>query len=294
MPNLGSAAAWPVQPVQVFLIVLAALLYQRGSRRRGPGYRAASERRWRAAAFYGGLLSVVIALDTPVDPLAERLFSVHMAQHLLLLVVAPALIVLSAPWLRLWQPLPLGFRRTVAKNIARSQWSAPLRFLGRLLSRPVPAFILFCAVLLVWHVPSFYDATLSNQNVHEAEHATFFAAGLLFWLQVLDSPPVHARLTYGRRAVYLMGATLVSWVLAIVLAFAHHPLYSGYAHLAHRPGGLSALADQQIAAGVMWVPGSIPFTIAIIWALYRWLEPTPEPRILAGRNGHRLRAAGGH
>jgi cytochrome c oxidase assembly factor CtaG len=161
------------------------------------------------------------------------------------------------------------------------------------LSRPVPAFVLFCAALLLWHVPSLYDATLSDQNVHELEHATFFAAGLLFWLQVLDSPPVHARLTYGRRAVYLMGATLVSWVLAIVLAFAHHPLYSGYAHLAHRPGGLSALADQQIAAGVMWVPGSIPFTIAIIWALYRWLEPTPEPRILAGRNGARKEHAYG-
>ena len=287
MPSLGSPAAWPLEPVPVFLIVLAGLLYLRGSRRRGPGYRAASERRWRAAAFYGGLLSVVVALDTPVDPLAERLFAVHMAQHLLLLVVAPALIVLSAPWLRLWQPLPLGFRRTVAKTIARSRWCAPLRLLGRLLSRPLPALVLFSAVLLVWHLPSLYDATLSNQNVHEAEHATFFAAGVIFWLQVLDSPPVHARLTYGQRAVYLMGATLVSWVLAIVLAFANHPLYGGYAQLTHRPAGLSALADQQIAAGVMWVPGSIPFTIAIIWALYRWLEPTPEPRLLAGRNGHR-------
>lgn len=293
MPSLGSAAAWPVEPVPVFVIVSAALLYLRGSRRRGPGYRAASERRWRAAAFYGGLLSVVIALDTPVEPLADRLFSVHMTQHLLLLVVAPALIVLSAPWLRLWQPLPLGFRRTVAKNIARKRWSAPLRFLARVLSRPVPAFVLFCAVLLVWHVPSLYDATLSNPNVHEVEHATFFAAGLLFWLQVLDSPPVHARLTYGMRAVYLMGATLASWVLAIVLAFAQEPLYAGYVHLAHRPGGLSALADQQIAAGVMWVPGSIPFTIAILWALYRWLEPTPEPRMLGGRNGARKEHAYG-
>jgi putative membrane protein len=294
MPSLGSPAAWPVQPVEVFIIVLAAVLYGRGSRRRGPGHRAVSERRWRAAAYYGGLLSVVMALNTPVDPLAERLFSVHMAQHLLLLVVAPALIVLSAPWLRLWQPLPLGFRRTVAKSIARSRWLAPLRLLGKLLWRPVPAFVLFCAVLLAWHIPSLYDATLSNQYVHELEHATFFVAGLLFWLQVLDSPPVHAHLGYGRRAVYLMGATLVSWVLAIVLAFAHHTLYAGYAHLAHRPGGLSALADQQLAAGVMWVPGSIPFTIAIIWALYRWLEPTPEPRILAGRNGHRLGTASGH
>ena len=129
--------------------------------------------------------------------------------------------------------------------------------------------------------------------MHEFEHATFFGAGILFWLQLIDSPPVHARLTYGRRAVYTIAATLVSWVLAIVLAFARNPLYSGYAHLVHRPGGLSALADQQIAGGVMWVPVSIPFTIAIVWALYRWLEPTPDAA-LARRNGHKLLVPGGH
>ena len=293
MPSLGSAAAWPIQP-PFFVVVAAAILYARGGRRRGPGYRAAPERRWRAAAFYGGLLSLVVALDTPLDPLSDRLFAAHMTQHVVLLVVAPALIVLSAPWLRIWHPLPLGLRRTVAKSVARGRWAAPLRLLAGFLSRPLPVFVLFGGVLLVWHIPSLYDATLSNQGVHGAEHATFVLAGILFWLQVLESPPVYARLTYGRRAVYLIAGTLVSWVLAIVLAFARRPLYGGYAHLLHRPGGLSALADQQLAAGVMWVPGSIPFTIAIIWALYRWLEPTPEPRILAGRNGHRLRAAGGH
>ena len=76
-----------------------------------------------------------------------------------------------------------------------------------------------------------------------------------------------------------------------MLAFASSPLYQAYAGLAHRPGGLSALADQELAAGMMWVPGSIPFTIAIVWALYRWLEPTPEPSAVERRNGHRLRPA---
>ena len=89
----------------------------------------------------------------------------------------------------------------------------------------------------------------------------------------------------------MTAALLVGWVLAIVLAFAPSPLYPAYASLAHRPGGLSALGDQQIAAGVMWVPGSIAFTIAFVWALYRWLEPTPEPSAVERRNGHRLRPA---
>jgi cytochrome c oxidase assembly factor CtaG len=277
-----------------FLVLAAAVLYWLGGKRHGPGHRVAAERRWRSVAFYGGLLSIVIALDTPLDPLADKLFAAHMTQHILLLMVAPPLVVLSAPWLRLWQPLPLGFRRTVAKSIARDRWAAPLRRLGRLLSRPLPAWIAFNAVLVAWHVPALYDATLSSQAVHDFEHATFLVTGLLFWLQVLDSPPVRSHLRYGQRAVYLTAALLVSWVLAIVLAFATTPLYSAYSQLAHRPGGLSAYADQQIAAGVMWVPGSIPFTIAIIWALYRWLEPVPDEAIVARRNGHHVRTAAGH
>jgi cytochrome c oxidase assembly factor CtaG len=208
-------------------------------------------------------------------------------------MVAPPLIVLSAPWLRLWRPLPLGFRRTVAKGVARGWWAAPLRALGRLLSRPVPAWIAFNGVLVAWHLPALFDLTLSNEAVHDLEHATFLVAGVLFWLQVIDSKPVRARLGYGARAVYLTGALLVSWVLALVLAFASTPLYDAYAQLTNRPGGLSAIADQQLAAGMMWVPGSIPFTIAIVWALYRWLEPTADPSVAARRNGQRLRHAGG-
>jgi putative membrane protein len=293
VPSLTSAAAWPVE-APFFLTLAAGLLYWLGRARRGPGHRDSHERRLRDAAFYLGLLSILVALDSPLDPLADTLFAAHMTQHVLLLVVAPPLIVYSAPWLQLWQPLPLGFRRTLAKSIARDRWAAPLRAAGKLLSRPLAAWIAFNGVLVAWHVPALYDATLSSQAVHDLEHATFLGAGVLFWLQVIDSPPVRSRLAYAARAVYLTAALLVSWVLAIVLAFASTPLYSAYAHLAHRPGGISALADQQFAAGVMWVPGSIPFTIAIIWALYRWLEPVPDPEQLARGNGYRLRAAGGH
>lgn len=293
MPSLTSAAAWPVQ-APFFLVLAAALLYALGGRRPGPGHRETGERRLRSAAFYGGLLTIVVAVDTPLDPLADKLFAAHMTQHILLLMVAPPLIVMSAPWLRLWQPLPLGFRRTVAKSVARGAWAAPLRALGRLLSRPLPAWILFNGVLVAWHVPALFDATLSNQAVHDFEHATFLVAGLLFWLQAIDSPPVRAHLALGLRTVYLTTALLVSWVLAIVLALASSPFYGAYADLAHRPGGLSALADQQIAGGVMWVPGSIPFTIAVIWAFYRWLDPGADESFTARRNGHRLRTAGHH
>ncbi len=294
MPSLTSAAAWPVEP-PLFLVLAVGLLYWLGGRRQfAARHRSRLERRSREAAFYLGLLTILAALDSPLDPLAAKLFAAHMAQHVLLLTVAPPLLLFGEPLLRIWRPLPLGFRRSVAKAVARRRWAAPLRSAGRLLTRPVPSFALFNGMLLAWHVPALYDATLRSQPVHDLEHALFVATALLFWAQAIESKPLHARLDQLRRTVYVTGALLVSWVLAIVLAFAPSPLYSAYAALPSRPGGLSALGDQQLAAGVMWVPGSIAFTIAIFLSFYRWLDPEPDRALTMRRNGGPLGAAGHH
>ncbi|MHB8644042.1 MAG: cytochrome c oxidase assembly protein [Gaiellaceae bacterium] len=270
----------------LFIVLAAGVLYWSGTRQLR---RRTVESRARTAAFYGGLLTILVALDSPLDGLAGKLFAAHMAQHVLLLTVAPPLLLLGEPSLRLWHPLPLGFRRSVAKSVARGGWAAPLRRLGHLLVRPVAAFVLFTGVLVLWHIPALYDATLRNQSVHDLEHVLFVSTALLFWMHVVGSKPLRSKLDDLERAVYVTGALLVGWVLAIVIAFAPSPLYAPYASLPSRPGGLSALADQQLAAGIMWVPGSIAFTIAIVVSLYRWLEPAPSPR----SNG-RLRAAGSH
>lgn len=273
MPPLTSAAAWPIEPVVVAPLLLAALLYWQGGRLRVSPRRAGFASRARAAAFYCGLLAILLAVDSPLDPLADSLFAAHMTQHVLLLVVAPPLIVLAAPWSRLWQPLPLSVRRTLARGIVCSPRTRLLRSAAHAVALPLTAWLLFDVNLLVWHLPALYDLTLRNQAVHELEHALFFFTGLLFWAQVFESPPFRARLDWLWRVAFVTTGMLVGWVLAVVLAFAPAPLYPAYATLTSRPGGLSALADQRIAAGVMWVPGSIPFTIAFIVFLYRWLEP---------------------
>jgi putative membrane protein len=248
-------------------VVLAAGLYHLGGRW-GSGRRRRSGD-LRAVWFYAGLATVLLAVDSPLDTLSERSFAAHMAQHVLLLTVAPPLIVLAAPWPRLWRPLPLRFRRSLARFVVRDPRARPLRAAARALGGPAVAWLAFDANLVLWHLPALYDATLRDPVVHDAEHLLFLGTGLLLWAQVLDSPPLHARLDDLRRAGYLALATLVSWALAVVLAFAPHPLYRPYAALVHRPGGLSALADQHIAAGVMWVPGSLAFTIAIVAFLLR-------------------------
>jgi cytochrome c oxidase assembly factor CtaG len=256
-------------------VVAAAALFHLGGRW-GSGRRRRRDR-VRAACFYAGLATIVVALESPLDALADRSFAAHMAQHVLLLTVAPPLVVLAAPWARLWRPLPLGFRRTVARFVVRDPRGRPLRRAGRALARPAVAWLAFDANLVLWHLPSLYDATLRSRPVHDCEHLLFLGTGLALWAQVIDSPPLRSRLDDLRRAGYLALATLVSWALAVVLAFAPHPLYAPYAALAHRPGGLSALADQQIAAGVMWVPGSLAFSIAIVVFLLR-LTAADAPR----------------
>lgn len=282
MGFLTSAANWPLEP-PLAAVALAAVLYAFGVQRRASARRRV-ERRWRAVAFYLGLLSVVAALDSPIAAYDDRFFSVHMTQHLLLMTVAPPLIVLGRPWAPIWQVLPLGLRRAVAGELARGSWTAPLRAGERVVAQPVPTWLLASGVLVVWHVPRLYDATLTNGAVHYLEHALLFSTSLLLWLQLIDSPPFHARLDRFQRAVYGTAALAVGWILAIVLAFASAPLYESYAQHA-QDSRLSALADQQLAAGVLWVPGSIALTVAICINFYLWLDPL---------DGRRARLAGQH
>jgi putative membrane protein len=227
--------------------------------------------RSRALMFYAGLLTIVIALATPIETLSKQLLWVHMIQHLLLLTVAAPLIVLGAPWMSLWRPLPLGLRRTVAGTLARASYLAPLRALCHVLARPLGAWLAFSVNLVLWHLPALYDLTLRNIDVHVLEHITFLAFGILLWAQVIASPPAKPTLSYPGRIGYMVAAMITNVGLSMYLAFGSAPLYAPYAQLAHRPGGISALADQQIGAGIMWSAGDLPFGIAIALLVQGWL-----------------------
>jgi cytochrome c oxidase assembly factor CtaG len=259
-----SWSGWSVQPPLAYVVV-AALLYWLGGR----GYRRAGSEPLRTAAFIAGLGTIVLALESPLDGYADQLFWAHMVQHILLLTVAPPLILLGRPWPRMWRALPVQSRRTAARTLARSRWTAPLRAAVR----PWPAWLLFNVTLVAWHVPGAYDATLRSNTIHDLEHAMFFFTGLLFWARVVDPGPLRPRLVWPLRIAYVTGAMVVGWMLAIALVLYPEPLYSHYAALAHRPGGITAMTDQQLAGGVMWVPGSLAYGLAIMIGFYRWLEP---------------------
>ena len=262
-----SVGGWSIEPPLAY-VAIAAALYWIGGRSRRP----ASGDQIHTAAFVAGLTTIVLALDSPLGGYADKLFWAHMAQHVLLLTVAPPLILLGRPWPRMWRALPLRWRTTVGRTLARARWTAPVRALAR----PWPAWLLFNATILGWHVPGAYDATLRFGAVHQLEHAMFFFTGVLFWARVIDPGPLRPRLTWLARITFVVGAMIVGWGLAIALVLVPDPLYAPYALLAHRPGQITALADQQIAGGIMWVPGSLAYAITFVIGFYRWLAPQGE------------------
>jgi putative membrane protein len=269
------------EPSILVTVLVAGAWYRRGSYRRSRLHAVGGSQRrevpWRGLSFAAGLLTLLVALDSPLERLADDLFWAHMLQHVLLMMVAAPLIVVGAPWLPFWRPLPLTLRRRVARAVVLSPSFGWLRRTARFIAAPVPAWVLFNADLGVWHVPAAYDLTLRNGAVHYAEHVSFVLFGLLFWAQVIDSPPFHARLMPFGRVIYATAGSAASWVLAVVLALATSPLYPAQ-HVGHH--GLSALGDQQLAAGVMLGPGSIPYAVVVFYWLYVWLggEEQRRPR----------------
>jgi putative membrane protein len=262
-----TATTWTADPALIW-VAGVAILYWLGGRQP-----AQSGNPWRVASFAAGLAVLVVALASPIGELAHDLFWVHMIQHVLVLLVVPPLLALARPWSRIWHGLPLALRRPIASTVMRSPSMAPVRRVAGVLASPVASWLLFNVTLLAWHLPFAYEASLASPFAHAAEHLMFFATGLLFWTRIVDSPPWRSRLSLPGRAAYAGLALIPAWVLAVALAFAPEALYGAYAAETSRPGGISALADQRIAAGVMLVPGSIPLTIAALVMLNRWLEP---------------------
>src|SRR5579864_8166337 len=273
---------WPIEPWVLLGVEITAMLYlwgrsshtpspSRGARNSPSPLRGGSGRGWRQLCFWLGLATILLALDTPVEYYARTLFWVHMTQHLLLIMVAAPLLVAGSPSIQIWRGLPLKIRRPVARFAVKHPAFAGPRRLFAVIATPVGAWILSSANLWFWHWPPAYDLTLRSHTVHHVEHALFLGLGILFWAQVIDQYPFKVRLAPFKRVAYVFTATIQSWALAALLAFATSPFYA-YALLPWRPGGISALTDQQFGAGMMWVPGSITYSIVFIAAIYQWFR----------------------
>jgi putative copper resistance protein D len=214
--------------------------------------------RWplrRTASFMAGIGVVLIALQSGVAAYDERLLSAHMVQHMLLLLVAPLLILEG-------RPLMLILRAAAPEHRV-----ALVRLLGRLgrFTGPYVCLGVFSGALIAAHLPAVFDATLGHPLLHELEHALFIAVGLLFWWPLLDGDPLPSRRLGGLgRVFYLLGSMPAMALVGAYLNRAPEVVYRSYAAPA-RALGISAVADQQQAAAIMWVGGSCLMIAVGLW-----------------------------
>ncbi len=261
---------WSFDPFLILVLILVAW-HETGlarlARRSRP--ERTRQRRIRSIWFYSGLAVLLIAVESPIDYWADDYFFVHMFQHLLLMFAAPTLVVAGAPWQPLLDGLPGRTGRAATAAVLRDAWSRPLRAVTGFLLRPWVSVILFSAVMVAWHLPPLYDLAAQNQAVHIwLMHASFFLAGVLFWLQFIPSPPFQRKMPLVSQAAALIGTNLVMWMLAMAMSiFSQQAWYSVYSHV---PGvTLPPFADQEIGAAILWVCGDFWAIPALIYVVRR-------------------------
>jgi cytochrome c oxidase assembly factor CtaG len=254
-----------LDPLAVFSLGLVAWLYACGLAeiwRRAGGRKGIRGRD--AACFAAGWLTLVLAAASPLHPWGELLFSAHMVQHEILILVAAPLLVLGRPLAVFLWALPPPARERVG------EWSAsrPVTAVWRTITGPLAVFVIHGVALWLWHAPALYEAALQSDAVHLAEHASFFGSAALFWWAMIHGR--YGRMGYGVAVFYVFATALHSGVLGALLTFAPRVWYPLYAERAGA-WGLSPLEDQQLAGLIMWVPSGALFVALGLAFFAAWL-----------------------
>ena len=243
-------------PVIVGIIGAAAIylwLTSESERKRYPGSAPVST--GRMASFFGGLFAFAIALLSPLEPLSDDyLLTGHMAQHILLTIVGPPLILIGIPpWLY----------RVVAAAVG------PIWTAWRFVTRPLLAFVLFNLTFALVHFPAFYNLALRDQNVHILEHVLLWSTAFIGWWPILAPDEELGALPRPLKGLFLLGSTFPGQVVGALLTFSSSVIYEEYER-APRLWGLSPLVDQQIGGLMMWVLVGTFFLAAALITFGRW------------------------
>lgn len=264
-------AGWSFDPVLVLVVAAATWSYALGLRKLWAGGRGRGVPLRRAVSFFAGLFGLVVALISPLDALAAQLFSFHMVQHLVLILIVPPLLVYGAPVLVITMAFPNDTRKGLR---ALERLPATTRF-KKVIFNSIIAGALFAAALWTWHLPTLYQAAVADDRWHVLEHSSFVGASLLFWMRVIGRK--HHRLDFGPAILLVFVSGLQSAALSVVLIFSGRALYPIHARSAN-PWGLTPLEDQQLAGAIMWTPVGLVFLVTIVVLLARWLKAMDRRR----------------
>ncbi len=266
--------SWSWRPEVIVPLLVLGWLYTRGwwvLRHRG---RAADglATYWRLGSYLGGLFFLAVALLSPIDTLSSFLFSMHMVQHLFMVMFAPPLLMIANPLPFILWGLPEMVRHKTgaALTFAVARESRFRRTFRSLLS-PGVTWIIFVSVLWGWHDPNLYNAALRYSWVHDLEHLTFFITAMLLWWRITGAgPKIHHKLSLLGRVSLLIAGVPPNMMLGVFLAFATTPIYSFYEEMP-RITGLSVIQDQALSGIIMWIPGSMMYIVGALVLLFTWM-----------------------
>jgi putative membrane protein len=212
---------------------------------------------WRLLCFAAALVTLLLSLNGPVHDLSDYyLFSAHMFQHLVLTLLFPPLLIAGIPG---WLLSPLLRRHPALARV------------GRVLTRPLVAGILFTVTITIWHVVTFYELMMRDHDVHVFTHILFMVSAVIMWWPVMSPVPEVPRLREGPAMLYLFLVSIPMQLVAALISLADDPLYLWYVD-APRTWGLSPLDDQKIGGLMMWVPANLWLFGAIAILFFRWAK----------------------
>jgi cytochrome c oxidase assembly factor CtaG len=256
-------SAWQFAPIVSAAVAVLGVLYAYGMVR---VWRRHPARPWpvlRALPFYAGLAVIVIATQSSIGAYDDVLFSVHMVQHLLLIMVAPPLLVVGRP-VTLLLHASRNPVHTWTKNVIRS------RVVTALTCPPVAAGI-YAATIVGTHLTGFMNLTLAHENVHNAEHVLYLVAGYLYFLPLIGSEPIKWKMSFPTRFLLLALSMPIDTFVGVVLLQTDHELFPAYAD-AHRTWGPSLVSDLHLGGAIMWVGGDALMFLLVLCVFIMFLR----------------------
>lgn len=265
--------AWPFDAAATAGVVALGVAYAVGYRRLRAGAPRFRFSRWRPAAFGAGVAALALALLSPIEAYADDLLTAHMLQHALIVMVAAPLLALGAPGTLALRAASPRMRARVVRPLllgAASRWA----------TRPPVTWLILAAVVWVWHLPELYEAAVQHESLHALEHASFLAVAFLFWWVVLGVDATPRRAAYPARLGLVFAALVQALLLAFLIAGLDAPAYDAYVTAAAgRDWGPSALQDQRIGAGYVWVAGGMAFVVALFALVASWMNASERAEL---------------